>query len=86
MDRQNIGLLPALLVLGTRGINVALICMAPYLLAGVGGLISRFPVGEFREGMGIFLFLVTYLLILCWFSFAPAVSAEEGNPSSLAVQ
>jgi hypothetical protein len=85
MDRQNIGLLPALLVLGTRGINVALICMAPYFLAGVGGLVSRFPMGEFREGTGIMLFLVSYLAILCWFSFAGS-AAEEGNAVQLAVQ
>ncbi len=84
MDRQNIALLPALLVLGTRSINGALICMAPYLLAGVGGLVSRFPMGEYREGMGIMLFLVTYLAILCWFSFARGSAAEEGKASRLA--
>jgi hypothetical protein len=86
MDRQNIGLLPALLVMGTRGVNAALLCMAPYLLAGVGGLVSRFPMGEFREGMGILLFLIADLAILCWFFFAPAVAGEEASTSRLAVQ
>jgi hypothetical protein len=61
--------------------------MAPYSLAGVGGLVSRFPMGEFREGTGIMLFLVSYLAILCWFSFARGAAAqEEGNAIQLAVQ
>jgi hypothetical protein len=41
--------------------------------------------GEFREGTGIMLFLVSYLGILCWFSFAGS-AAEEGNAIQLAVQ
>jgi hypothetical protein len=86
MDRQNIALLPALLVLGTQSINAALLCMAPYLLAGAGGLVSRFPMGEFREGMGIMLFIVAYLAILSWFSSAHGAAPEEDNTSRLAAQ
>ncbi|HLJ87704.1 MAG TPA: hypothetical protein VKZ53_12840 [Candidatus Angelobacter sp.] len=70
MDRQNIALLPALLVLGMRSVRMALICALPYLLGGVAGFISRSPVNEVREATGVLLFVVTYLAALCWLSFS----------------
>src|SRR5262249_32626075 len=77
-DRQNIALLLVLLLLGTRNVKAALICLVPYLLAGVGGLLTiglhgqslSFKARETLEGSGNLLFTVTYLLILCWFFFS----------------
>jgi hypothetical protein len=78
VDRQNIGTVPALLVLGTVSVNAALLCLAPYLLiTGIGGLIARGVPGENVAGLGMLLFLLMYFGVLCWLSFASRDMQEE---------
>jgi hypothetical protein len=73
-DRQNIALLPAILLLGRRSPRAAFICLMPYLLAGLGGFVTHglhgqpvnFAVRETLEGLGILLFVIVYLVIAGW--------------------
>jgi hypothetical protein len=68
MDRENIGIVPALLVLGSSSVNAALLCMAPYLfISGIGGLVTRGVFSPKLEGFGSLVFIVTYVGVLCWF-------------------
>jgi hypothetical protein len=71
MDRQSIGIIPVLLVLGTVSVNGALLCMAPYLIiAGFGGLLTRGVSGQNLTGLGMLIFLLTYFAVLCWLTLA----------------
>jgi hypothetical protein len=94
-DRQNIALLPAILLLGRRSPRAAFICLMPYLLAGLGGFVTHglhgqpvnFAVRETLEGLGILLFVIVYLVIAGWtwlFSrnLNPAPAAEFASSTA----
>jgi hypothetical protein len=63
LDRQNIALIPALLVLGTVNVDVALVCLVPYLLTGVVAF-ARHEAGVTAGSVGIFVFVITYTIVL----------------------
>jgi hypothetical protein len=78
MDRQSIGVIPALLVLGSVSVNAAILCMAPYLIiAGVGGLLTRGVSGQTLAGFGMLIFLLMYLAVLGWLSFGAHTRKRE---------
>jgi hypothetical protein len=78
MDRQSIGIVPALLVLGTVSVNAAILCMTPYLIiAGFGGLLTRGVSGQSLAGFGMLIFLLTYFAVLCWLSFIADTRKRE---------
>jgi hypothetical protein len=92
LDRQNIALLLVLLLLGSRSPKAALVCLVPYLLAGIGGFVKHgihgqaldFEVRETLESIGVLLFTMVYLSILGWvslgsksFSLATAPTANS---------
>lgn len=93
-DRQNIALLPVILLLGYRSPRAAFVCLIPYLLAGLGGFVTHglqgqavnFTVRETLEGLGIFLFVIVYLGTLSRASFfsgnlnqAPTLELESST-------
>jgi hypothetical protein len=85
IDRQNIGTVPALVVLGTVSVNSALLCMTPYLLiTGIGGVIARGVTSEKLAAFGMLMFFLAYLGVLCRLSFAtsPGGHVEADHDSS----
>jgi hypothetical protein len=85
MHRMNIGIVLALLLLGSQRVNAALVCLIPYLVTGIGSLLTRGARGEALEAGGNLLFAATYLAVLCWISFSALnVQREEmvGAPAA----
>lgn len=79
LDRLNIGLLPALLILGSVSIDGAVVCLVPYLLTSVLAFVTRGSLSEYVGGAGVLLFTIAYTIVLYKLSFSKNSDLVSGD-------